>query len=131
MEAKTKVAPRVSAKERERQEAITRLREWVTPGATLTTVLRHRSASGMYRAIDVYLFTAAQHDDGTPWINKRWLSALVARALGYRFDEKREAVGISGCGMDMGFEIVYNLSRVLFKDTVPTDAGYVLKHEWL
>ena len=40
----------------EQEEAIARLRNWIRPGDTLYTVLRHRAASGMSRSIDVYGF---------------------------------------------------------------------------
>ena len=36
-----------------------------------------------------------------------------------------KVVGVGGCGMDMGFHLVYTLSRELFDD------GYYVKHEWL
>jgi hypothetical protein len=31
--------------------------------------------------------------------------------------------------MDMGFQLVYNLSHALFPDNVPR--GYAIKHKWL
>jgi hypothetical protein len=34
-------------------------------------------------------------------------------------------VKVHGCGMDMGFHAVYELSGALFGD------GYSLKHKWL
>jgi hypothetical protein len=62
----------------------------------------------------------------------------------FKRDGKREGLRVSGCGMDMGFDIVYNLGRFLFPkgdgktvtgrngDTKPeTDGGYLLKQEWL
>jgi hypothetical protein len=32
---------------------------------------------------------------------------------------------VQGCGMDMGFHVVYSLSQTLFND------GYALKQRWL
>lgn len=77
------------------------------PGSTLHTVLRHVSRSGMYRAIDVYRL----HDQDADWLSYR-----VAALLGMRFDKRHEAIGIGGCGMDMGFAIVSDLSRALYPE---------------
>ena len=49
---------------------------------------------------------------------------------------------IGGCGMDMGFHVVYNLGRAMWPDGTPDphgtrngepdrDGGYALKHRWL
>lgn len=44
--------------------------------------------------------------------------------MGFRYDRKHEAIGAGGCGMDMGFHLVYTLSRVLFPDGfIPSKAG--------
>lgn len=89
----------------ETQEAIARLREMIKPGDTVWTVLRDVSRSGMSRNIDCYLLR-----DG----DRTWLSRLVARAIGFSFNEKRECLRVGGCGMDMGFHVVSTLSRVLY-----------------
>lgn len=123
--------------EQERQDAITELRLLLRPGDTVHTVLRKVSASGMSRRIDLYKFTA----DGP-----LYLTGYAATAAGFR-RHKSGAVVIGGCGMDMGFAAVYELSRVLFPkgyklpkgkrgrngDTsgYDTDGGYALKQQWL
>jgi hypothetical protein len=89
----------------EREKAITDLRELLKPGDTIWTVLRHVSRSGMSRAIDCYLL----HDG-----DRDWLSYRIAKACGIPFSDKRDALTVGGCGMDMGFHTVYTLSRVLF-----------------
>ena len=45
------------AKQAERAEALERLREWVKPGDTLFTILRHVSRSGTQRTIDVVMIS--------------------------------------------------------------------------
>jgi hypothetical protein len=100
------------SKSQEREEAINRLKELLKPGDTVYTVLRHVSRSGMSRAIDVYKITSGK--DGRP--EKSWLSYNVAKALEWGFNKNYEAVSVGGCGMDMGFHLVYTLSRVLFKE---------------
>lgn len=92
-----------------RQEAIETLRGQfgIKPGDTLYTNLIHVSASGMYRVLDVYKIV-----DNT----LLRLSWSAAAACGLKYDMKHEGVGMRGCGMDMGFWLVYELSSVLFPD---------------
>jgi hypothetical protein len=96
----------------ERAEFTAKLRETLKPGDTVHTVLRSVSRSGMSRNIDVYKLTP--NADGT--VSKQWLSYWVSKAIGESFDKKTDCLKVSGCGMDMGFHVVYNLSRVLFCD---------------
>lgn len=94
-----------TVKERaEKDEALARLRETVRPGDTLRTILRHVSASGMTRHIDV-----VKVEDG----DVRYLTAQVALACGYR-RAKDGSLVVGGCGMDMGFSVVYTLSDRLY-----------------
>lgn len=103
-----------SARKQEQQEAIERLREWLKPGDTVYTILRHVSRSGMQRVIGVKLIHDGNRRCGMDGIAE--LSYNVALALDMRFDRDREGVKIGGCGTDMGFEIVYNLGRALWPD---------------
>ena len=143
-------------KREERDEAIKRLRELVKPGDQLVTVMRHRSASGMSRSIDVYMMYTIKAKDRydktlrpSARINWLWLSFNIARACGFQWDAARESIRVGGCGMDMGYHIVYTLGRVLFPkggalkhspreaqerragETKETDGGYLLSHRWL
>jgi len=99
----------------EAEEAKQKLLEWLKPGDTVFTTLRHKSASGMYRVIGCHVIK-----DNEPM----WISPRVAQLVG-KWDDRHEGVGVSGCGMDMGFHIVYELAYHLFGD------GYALKHRWL
>ena len=128
----------------DREQALARLREWIKPGDTVYTVLRHVSRSGMQREIGVGLLK-----DGVD-LHPNW---AVACALGERLG-KRDGVIVGGCGMDMGFHLVYNLSYVLFpqglactgkncnsndhsngdrnyKRHMHKSGGYALRHRWL
>lgn len=111
---------KTSTKKTEQQEAIERLRSWIKPGDTLFTILRHRSASGMSRVIDV---VAVRGTRKKPDVSAYGYN--IALALGWGFDRKREGIRVGGCGMDMGFHVVYELSSVLFAD------GYKLTQRWL
>lgn len=89
------------------QKARERLREVCKPGDTLHTILRHVSRSGMSRSISVVI-----SGEDEPWD----VSYLVARALGRKIDQTNGGVKVSGCGMDMGFALVYELSYALYPD---------------
>lgn len=86
-------------------EAVEYLREILPPGSTAYTVLRHVSRSGMSRSIDVY----AVGKDGPLWLSPR-----IAVAIDAIWDDTRESIKVGGCGMDMGFSIVYDLSATLY-----------------
>lgn len=118
------------------------MRELLKPGDTLYTVLRSRAASGMSRCIDVYVIRENE---------PLRITFQIAMAVDYVYDRNKEALRVSGCGMDAGFEVVYNLGRVLFpqgfavvnEDGTPkrgrnddmsgwdNDGGYALNQRWM
>jgi len=134
----------MTAKERREHEAREKLREFVKPGATVYTIIRHVSRSGMTRVIDPYII-----EDGEP----RWIGRYVSDALSWSYDDKKQGVRVGGCGMDMGFHLVYTLSIALFLDKArhmtdkqlikanekagtrpdcgPWESGYWLKQRWM
>lgn len=105
----------------------------IKPGETIYTVLRHVSASGMSRAIDVVIMRQ----------NKPMrISHLVAAIGHYSLDPRHEGLKVGGAGMDMGFHVVYGLGAMLWpkgtrkphgtRNGEPDrDGGYALKHQWL
>lgn len=121
------------AQKAEQAEAIAQLRTWIQPGDTVYTILDHVSASGMSRAIRVVLPTltgksiesvppGGKPTDYVPrnginvdFIHPNW---AIGRALGLRHwkrnGREQDALLIGGCGMDMGFHLVYELSHVLY-----------------
>jgi hypothetical protein len=129
----------------ERDEAIVRLRETLKLGDTVWTDLKHVSRSGMQRVIQLLAIENNQ---------PRYLGWNAAKAMGYRYDEKREGIVIGGCGMDMGFSLVYDLAHTLwpkgyectgqkccsndhsngdrnYEPHLHKDSGYALNHRWL
>ena len=131
----------MGTKEKDKQEAILRLREMIKPGDTLRTVLRHVSRSGMSRHISV--LRAGCHD----------ITYLAGMVLNYRLADDGGLV-VGGCGMDIGFSVVYALSVHLFPagfecvgDRCPSndhvngdrnhkphlhkEGGYALRHLWI
>jgi hypothetical protein len=88
---------------------------------TVYTVLRHVSQSGMSR--DISLKTV---EDG----QIRDITYTVAEALGEKIKYKngQGVIRVGGCGMDMGFHLVYSLSSVLYGHE--ERGGYKLCQEW-
>lgn len=134
-----------------REQSATRLRELLKPGQTVYTCLRSRSSSGMSRRISVHVAIMAERY-GAP--DKRRangyrmirvpvihdITADVGEVIGERM--KDGALLIGGCGMDMGFDVVYRLGAHLWphgtkkphgkRNGEPDrDGGYALKHEWV
>lgn len=99
---------RAEGKRRDAEQAREALRALFPPGATVQTILRHVSASGMSRRIAVIAVTEGHARD---------VSHLVARACDLKLSDKGGLV-VGGCGMDMGFAVVYDLSSELYR------AGY-------
>lgn len=114
--------------EQEQEEAIRHLREILKPGDKVYGIVRTVSRSGMSRTIDFYAFKphececpqtgpGANHEPGCPGdvIDRVYLSGWIATVLDYRQTDQG-ALKVQGCGMDMIFHVVYNLSRRLFPD---------------
>ena len=136
-----------AAKRDEQREALERLREWIKPGDTIFTDLRHVSASGMQRTIQLISLKTPDSPSYYGW--------NAAKGCGWSYDEKREGIKIRGCGMDMGYALVYDLAFYLWpngwqcigpdcmsnthsnREQSPRDGsmlhtdGYALRHRWL
>ena len=95
----------------ETAEAIGRLLSELTPGRTVYTKITHVSRSGMSRSIECYLAQGRDNLTDITW--------HVARAMNARLDPRHGGVIMGGCGMDMGFALVYNLGRTLYPNGVP------------
>lgn len=102
------------------------LRGMVNPGDTVYTVLRKPWNDSRIVCSVVVI------KDNRPVT----LNSLAADVLGYRTTENGEII-VRGGGMDLGFHLVYSLSRRLYADgevrqsNGSTSGGYVLRHEWL
>ena len=103
-----------------KEEAIKTLKENIKEGDVIYTQLNHTSQSGMMRHIKV---KQIKNNYPLDW------SRLVAIALDWKEAKSRfggyNGIKVGGCGMDMGFHLVYTLSSVLYND------GYAIKHNWL
>lgn len=125
-------------KEQKRKEAIEYLRSILTPGTTVYTSYLSVSNSGMSRKISCYVVNNGRIQN---------ISGYVGNAIDYRRDDKTGALKVGGCGMDMGFHVVYSLGRSLFpkgfklaanqygrngdKSGFDKDGGYSLNQQWI
>lgn len=104
--AVTKKAQRAAEVEAAREE----LRQILPPGAQVLVLQRHVAPSGMTRWLDLYAMV-----DG----ELRRITETAATAMDdhttYK-DGHGWTLKVGGCGMDMHFATVYNLSRALYRD---------------
>ena len=98
------------------------LTHYINENTRVYTVLRSVSSSGMTRHISLLVASGDQIQD---------ITYYAAGVLGESLHERNghRTIRQNGCGMDMGFNLVYNLSNVLFAGQ--ERAGYVLKQEWI
>lgn len=121
---------------KDKNEALETLHAILKPSDTVYCILRHVSRSGMFRRISFFVIR-----ENKPYM----IDHLIAAVTHYKRDRTEEGLRVSGCGMDMGFDVVYNLGSVMFPDgfdTPPgyyrnkpmsheTNGGYAFKHDWL
>lgn len=132
-----KALPAENGKRLYRQQAIDQLKRDLKPGDRVYTILRHVSASGMQRRISLCI--PYTHLDGQTGV------AIIDHSVAIAIDAKLHPKGgiiINGCGMDMGFELVYRLGCALWPNGTDEphgtrngepdrEGGYALKHQWL
>lgn len=109
------------------QDARESLLRLLKPGDKVFTSLEHVSRSGLQRVIQLHVFRGSNRNP-----QHRVLGWNATKVLNDRYHERHEGVVVNGCGMDMGFDLVYRLSYALFAKT-PQDrkAAYALTHEWI
>lgn len=110
--ATTKPLTEKAQKEQDKQEAIARLRKFAPPGSKIYGIVRSVSRSGMSRTIDLYV----RDDEGL-----QYLTGWIATVTGWTRD-KRGALKVSGCGMDMIFHTVYTASQIVWYGTNAPEA---------
>lgn len=124
MSTLTKPLSKRALAELEKSEAIETLQKLIAGDTkpVIYTVLRSVSASGMSRDISLIYIK-----NGEPY----HINYSAAKAAGERLVSRNghDAIRVNGCGMDMGFHIVYGLSSVLYAGQ--ERAGYVLSQRWL
>ena len=116
-------------------------------GDTVFTILRHVSRSGMQRRISVISIR-----NGEPY----QLDYLISQLGHYKHHKTYDGLIVTGCGMDMGFSVVYDLGHALYPNGYKCsgekcfsndhvndhtdkaknkyhhkDGGYAFKQQWL
>lgn len=136
-----------SKSDADKRAAIERLHSILNPGDNVYMILRHVSRSGMQREISCIAFDRRTLTDDDRYTDQMVKGAVmtidyeVSRAIGARIG-KHGGIVVGGAGMDMGFPLVYSLTRALWPDGTPephgkrngqsdSDGGYALKHVWL
>lgn len=108
------------------------IKKFVRPGSKIFVKCSHVARSGMSRHLGLYV---AHEGDLVR------LTGYAADLLDYRLAKSGDLV-IGGCGMDMGFAVVYELGSALWpkgtdephgtRNGEPDSAGgYALKHCWM
>ena len=105
----------MTKKEIEKRDAIEYLKKSINKGDTLFTIVTHVSKSGMSRNIKVL---DIKNESPSYW------NYYISKILGYTL-KNDGTLKVQGCGMDMGFHVVYQLSDALFND------GYAIKQRWI
>jgi hypothetical protein len=98
------------------------LRDLLGDQPNVYTILRSVSSSGTSRHISLKTIHRGELID---------ITYLAARVMGDKVSEKlgHNTIRVNGCGMDMGFHLVYGLSSVLYAGQ--DRAGYVIKQRWI
>lgn len=133
-------------------QALTSLQNWLKPGDTLYTILRSVSRSGAKREIDPIILLHVDDFKGQTCypLHPRW---AISTVLNIKLSTDDYLI-VRGGGMDMGFEVAYNLGRALwpegftcigegcpssehfngdtnYEPHLHADGGYALRHQWL
>ena len=115
-------------------------------GETIYTILRHCSRSGMMRVVEAYVIR-----NNRPVCIGAILTDDETKKLPFKRDRTRDGYVIGGCGMDVGFELVYTIGAIAFPNGFDcmgdkclsndhmngdhrshhSDGGYAFKHNWL
>ena len=104
----------------EEKELVKLLRSYFKKDSTAFCSIKKVSSSGMFRHIQI-LATKKNRIYN--------LSYSVAKLCGFSWKENTCSVGVSGCGMDMGFHVVSTLSYYLYKDKPRGE--YFINHQWV
>jgi hypothetical protein len=89
---------------------------------TLYTNLKSVSSSGMSRDMKVLAAVEGEIVDVTYYVGKLDIGTIKER-------NGQRVIRVGGCGMDMGFHVVYSVSAVLYG--YEERGAYTIRHEWI
>jgi hypothetical protein len=108
------------------KEQIAEAKEWFTlncpKGSTLYTICESVSRSGMSRKIRLVVLKADKETGKIYTLHPNYSASVL---LDKKAPKNSEGISVGGCGMDMGFHLVYSLASAIYGD------GYALEHSWL
>lgn len=118
----------------ERDHALAKLHEILTPGSQVFTIIRHVARSGMSRVISAYAVDPADGD----LVSLDW---YIARITNWK-QRPHGGLAVSGAGMDMAYHVVYTVGQLMWPNGTPkphgrrngesdSSGGYALKHRGL
>ncbi len=91
-----------------------------TTDKTIYSILRQVSKSGMKRAISFCVVIDNKIID---------IDYRISKVLDcYPIDKKYSGLKVVGCGMDMGFAVVYDLKKALYPKDIYNN---ILTHNWI
>ena len=111
----------------QQKNALKTLSELLKKEDTILCTLKSVTRSGMSRRIDFGVIKDGDYQK---------LTGLIASAIGLSYTSKdwaaNKGLRVDGCGMDMGFHVVNNLSMAIFcPDGYTHEGAYALKHRWI
>ena len=89
---------------------------------TLYTNLKSVSSSGMSRDMKVLAVVEGEIVDITYYVGKLDIGTIKER-------NGQRVIRVGGCGMDMGFHVVYTVSAILYG--YEDRGAYTIRHEWI
>lgn len=89
---------------------------------TLYTNLKSVSSSGMSRDMKVLAVVDGEIVDVTYYVGKLDIGTIKER-------NGQRVIRVGGCGMDMGFHVVYTVSAILYG--YEDRGAYTIHHEWI
>lgn len=107
----TKSKAQIKLAEQDRWYAIDELFECLTIGQTIFTVNKSTSRSGMSHNIEVFI---GSDNRGMPSI--RNITYLVSMLFDLKRDSITGTIRLTGCGTDVGNELVYNIGRAIYPE---------------
>jgi len=111
----------------DRAQAEKMLLRFCPKGTTVYGIVRSVSRSGMSRCIDFY---AIDPTDARPVFLTGYISTFLRMPWNNR--ASKAGLRVNGCGMDMVFHVVSNLSMALYcPEKYDHDAAYALRSEQL
>ncbi len=99
-------------KKQARQESIDYLLKVLGKSHHVYTAIKHVSSSGMTRHISCYAAIKDQYTKHPGIVDITW---HVGRVLDYKRNRSNGGLVVGGCGMDMGFHVVYTLSSYMYR----------------